>query len=166
MKPSGKANPNAYLQTKVMTANPAELRLMLLDGAIRFAQQARDGIAKREFDSAFTGFTRCQAIILELVNSLRPEHDPDLCSKMSSLYTYMYTRLVTASTQQDAAIVDEVLKLLTYERETWAMLLEQLAAENRAASKATDVPADVAPTLPLNGDAVRSIVGGTVSVRG
>ena len=28
---------NAYLRTKVMTASPEELRLMLLDGAIRFA---------------------------------------------------------------------------------------------------------------------------------
>lgn len=166
MKSSGKANQNAYLQTKVLTANPAELRLMLLDGAIRFAQQARDGIIKRDFDSAYTGFTRCQAIILELVNSLRPEHDPDLCNKMSSLYTYMYTRLITASTEKNAAIIDDVLKLLMYERETWAMLLEQLAAENRAAANAADVPPDVTPNLPANGEAVRSIIGGTVSLRG
>jgi flagellar protein FliS len=167
MKSPGKANPNAYLHTKVMTANPAELRLMLLDGALRFGQQARDGLATRDFDSAFTGFTRCQAIILELVNSLRPKHDPDLCHKLSALYTYMYTRLVTASTERDAAILEEVLKLLSYERETWAMLLEQLAAENRAAAKAAELPADVVPTLPGNdAGAVRSIIGGTVSLQG
>lgn len=166
MKAAAKPSPNAYLQTKVMTANPAELRLMLLDGAIRFAQQARDGIQKRDFDSAYTGFTRCQAILLELVNSLRPEHDPDLCNKLSALYTYMYTRLVTASVHRDVGMVDDVLKLLGYERETWSMLLEQLAAENRAAAKAAELPADVAPTLPANPAAVRSIVGGTVSLRG
>ena len=31
----------AYLKTKVLTASPAELRLMLIDGAIRFSEQAR-----------------------------------------------------------------------------------------------------------------------------
>jgi flagellar secretion chaperone FliS len=166
MKATAKANQNAYLQTKVMTANPAELRLMLLDGAIRFAQQARDGLNRRDFDGAYVGFTRCQAILLELVNSLRPEHDPSLCNKLSALYTFMYTRLVTASMQRDSAMVDEVLKLLTYERETWSMLLDQLAAENRAAAKATELPSDVTPTLPADGTAVRSIVGGTVSFQG
>ena len=39
---------NAYLRTKVMTASPAELRLMLLDGAIKFANQAREGLQAKD----------------------------------------------------------------------------------------------------------------------
>ena len=156
----------AYLQTTVMTANPAELRLMLVDGAIRCAQQGRDGLQRDDQEAAFNGISRCQQIVLELINGLRPEHDPELCQRLSSLYTFIYMRLVSASTQRDPSIVDEALKLLQFERETWSMLLEQLAAENKAAANATDVPANVAPTLPPAHGSLSAIIGGTVSVRG
>ncbi|MEO1059304.1 MAG: flagellar export chaperone FliS, partial [Actinomycetota bacterium] len=36
MPPQG---PNPYLKTKVMTASPEELRLMLYDGALKFCRQ-------------------------------------------------------------------------------------------------------------------------------
>jgi flagellar protein FliS len=159
-------NPKAYLQTKVMTASPAELRLMLFEGAIRFATQARDGLASKDYDAAYTGITRCQNILVELINGLKPEHDPQLCNRLSGLYTFLYTRLMQASNQREPALIDEVLKLLNYERDTWNMLLDQLAAENRAAAAATDVPRDVAPTVPPNAAGLGSIIGGTVSVRG
>ena len=45
----------AYLRTKVMSASPAELRLMLVDGAIRFAEQCRAGLENRDFEQAFEG---------------------------------------------------------------------------------------------------------------
>jgi flagellar protein FliS len=138
--PIMKAPPNAYQRTKILTANPAELRLLLFDGAIRFAEQARAGLVNKDYEACFTGATRCQEILLELMNGLRPEHDPELCKKLSGLYTFMYMQMVRATTHRDSAIVDEVLKLLNYERETWSMLLEHLAAENKAASKLEGAP--------------------------
>ena len=132
--------PNAYQRTQILTANPAELRLLLFDGAIRFAEQARAGLAGKDYEACFTGATRCQDILLELMNGLRPEHDPELCKKLSALYTFMYMQMVRATTHRDAALIDEVLKLLNFERETWSMLLDQLAQENKAASKLEDAP--------------------------
>ena len=35
---------NEYLRTRVLTASPEELRLMLLDGALKYAMQAREGL--------------------------------------------------------------------------------------------------------------------------
>jgi flagellar protein FliS len=127
---TARAAPNPYLRTKVLTARPEELRLMLFDGAIRFAGMAKDGIAAKDYEKSYEGVTRCQAILLELINSLRPEHDPELCQKLSALYTFMYTRMIEAGRQRDAAIVDEVLGLLRYERETWVLVMEQLAKEH------------------------------------
>ena len=132
--------PNAYQRTQIMTANPAELRLLLFDGAIRFAEQARAGLLVKDHEACFTGATRCQEILLELMNGLRPEHDPELCKKLSGLYTYMYMQMVRATTHREAALFDEVLKLLRFERETWSMLLDQLAQENKAASTMEATP--------------------------
>jgi flagellar protein FliS len=89
---------NAYLATKVMTATPTELRLMLLDGAVRFCRQGRDGLAARDFEASFNGFTRCRAIIIELLTTMKPDpNDPGLVERLRALYTYMISRLVTAS---------------------------------------------------------------------
>jgi flagellar protein FliS len=126
---TAEAHTKAYLRTRVMTAGPAELRLMLFDGALRFAEKARRGLEEKDYEAAYEGISRCQQILLELINSLRPEQDPELCQRLSGLYTFLYTRLIDASRQRSAAIVEEVIKLLDYERQTWSMLLEKLAGE-------------------------------------
>lgn len=129
------AGPNPYLRTQVMTAAPEELRLLLFDGAIRFTQMARDGLADQNPERAYEGITRAQAILMELINSLRPEHDPELCQNLSALYTFMYARLVDAGTERDAAMVDEVLELLQFERHTWVMVMDKLIESNRESSE-------------------------------
>ena len=139
----------AYLKTKVMTASPAELRLMLIDGAIRFADQAKRGYEERNFELAYEGTTKAQNIIMELMNALRPDQSPELCARLSALYTYMYKSLVEASTTRDTAKVDEVIELLRFERETWQMCLQELtrelARENQTAAGMRAVPS-VNPT--------------------
>jgi flagellar protein FliS len=118
--------PNPYLKTKVMTASPAQLRLMLFEGAIKFARQALDGLNAGDFERVFEGITRCQAIVLELINALDHQQAPELCERLSSLYMFLYTRLITASHERDPAILAEVVRLLEYERETWVLLIRQL----------------------------------------
>lgn len=123
---------NKYLETKVLTASPAELRLMLLDGAIKFASQGRDGLAARNFEQMYNGFTRCRAILVELITSAKPEPNRDLYDKMCALYTFMITHLLEASTGKDVGKADRVVQLLEYERQTWALLMEKMAGEQRS----------------------------------
>ncbi len=136
----------AYLRTKVLTASPAELRLMLIDGAIRFTELAKTGYERKDYEATYEGTTKAQAILLELVNSLRPDQSPALCESLSALYTYMYQRLLEASVEKSSEIVAEVLKLLRFERETWVLCMDELARENHAASGVTEIPRTAAPS--------------------
>ncbi len=78
----------------------------------------------------------------------------------------MYSHLMRANQQRDPALVDEVLGLLLYERETWSMVLERLVEENQAAKALTDTP-QAEPALPSSAPkAASDLIGGTVSVRG
>lgn len=157
---------STYFKTKVMTASPGELRQMLLDGAIRFAESARAGLERRDFEVAYVGVTRCQAILMELINGLRPEHDAELCRRLAALYTYMYTRLMKASNEKDATIVDEVLDLLRYERETWEMVQAKLIEENAAAAGMQATPSVAPPVDPTLQPRPNGLVGANVSLRG
>jgi flagellar protein FliS len=142
---------DVYFRNKVMTAKPAELRLMLIDGAIRFTEQARRGYEAKNFEMAYGGTSRAQAIMLELITSLRHDLAPELCKNVSAVYTFLYTSLVKASSTRDTAAVDDVLRILRYERETWVLCMDALSRENHAASELRETPT----ALPAPG------VGGT-----
>lgn len=120
---------NEYLKTKVMTASPAELRLLLLEGSIRFAEQARMGLVNKDFEQSYLGSTQCRAILTELITSLRPEVDKVLCDRLTELYTFIYNELVTAMSDKSPDKVSKVVELLIYERETWAMAIERLSED-------------------------------------
>lgn len=124
-----KATPNPYLRNQVMSAKPEELRLMLFDGAVRFLNMARKGLVNKDYDVSYTNISKAQKIVLELSNSLNREVMPDVTEKLSALYTYIYRLLIDASTKRHTEPLDEALKLLKYERETWALLIEKAATE-------------------------------------
>ncbi len=124
MTPPG-ANP--YLRTKILTANPEELRLMLYEGAIRFCRQAKTALAAKELEASYNALMRAQKIVLELSTSLNHTVDPELCTKLTGLYTFIYRRIVDANLHRDAAIIQEVISLLEYEKETWQLLMKKLA---------------------------------------
>ena len=117
---------NPYLRNAVMTARPEQLQLMLYDGAIRFASQAREAIEKREIENSFNLLTRAQNIVREMENGLRHEVAPEICAQMASLYRFVFSRLVDANVNKDVQAVDDALKVLRHQRETWAILADKI----------------------------------------
>jgi len=134
------SNPAAqtYLRTKVLTATPEQLQLMLYDGAIRFSEQARAALEKKDFETSFTLLTRAQKIIAEMVSSLKHDVSPQLCGKLASLYNFVYRKLIEANIEHTLQPLDEALTILRYQRETWVMLLDQLG-KHKAAAAATHI---------------------------
>jgi flagellar protein FliS len=123
-------NPQAaqnYLRTKVLTATPEQLQLMLFDGAIRFGQQARQALVEKNWEQSYTLISRVQKIVTELNASLKHDVSPELCGKLAALYNYAFRKLIEANLEHKVDSLDEALKVLGYQRETWAMLLQQLA---------------------------------------
>lgn len=133
------AEANTYLRTQVLTASPEQLRLMLLDGALRFARQAAEGMAAKDYEATYNGITQARAIVLELATSIRAEVDPDLAQRVRSVYMFIYREMVDASLARDLPRLEKAIDLLQYERETWAMLIEKVAGE-RAAGRAAPTP--------------------------
>lgn len=138
------ADPKAYLRTKVLTASPEELRLMLLDGAIKFLRQGKEALEKKDFEGWYIGLTKCRNILVELMTSMKPQINPELYRRMTGLYTFMYSHLIEANSERSPAKAGKVIELLEFERETWTMLMKKIV-EERVASGADDAAtADVA----------------------
>ena len=147
------ADPKTYLRTKVLTASPEELRLLLLDGAVKFLSQAKESLERKDFEGWYIGLTKCRNIIVELMTTMKPDVDPELYRRMTGLYTFMYTHLIEANTERNPAKAGKVIELLEYERDTWAMLMKKIV-EDRAApapdqSAIADVVAETAAASSL-----------------
>ncbi len=122
-------NPQAaqnYLRTRVMTATPEQLQMMLFDGALRFGEQARAALAQKNYEQTYQNVSRVQKILTEMLSTLKHDVSPDLCSRLAALYQYAYKKLIEASVEHKMESLDEAMNVLKFQRETWHMLLDQV----------------------------------------
>lgn len=132
-----------------MTAGPLQLRMLLYDGALKFSRQARAALEREDFEQSYTNLARTQNIVLELSNSLDHDQAPDVCDRLAALYNYIYRQLVNANLTRDIQIVDEVIHLIEYERETWRQLMEKMG-EGEHAGDGTPTAQEQAMQAPPN----------------
>lgn len=107
----------AYQNSKIMTASPAELILMLYDGAIKFSNIAVAAIEKNDIEKAHNNIIKTERIIQEFRSSLDPKYE--VSKDFDVVYVYLIRRLHEANIQKDAEIMEEVLKHLRTMRDTW-----------------------------------------------
>ena len=139
MNPQGAQN---YLRTRVLTATPEQLQMMLYDGALRFCEQARAAIEKKNYEQSYNLISRVQKIMMEMSCTLKHDIAPEICSRLAALYNYVYRKLIEANVGHDLEALEEATKVLRYQRETWGMLMESLGkTKAAAAARRIDMPA-------------------------
>ena len=107
----------AYANNKIMTASPAELTLMLYEGAIKFANLAIAGIEEKDIQKAHTNIIKVERIIEEFQATLN--HKYPVAKDFDNVYNYLLIRLKEANVKKDKEIMEEVLKHLRTMRDTW-----------------------------------------------
>jgi len=113
-----------YRKTQVSTASQGELLIMLFDGAIKFAGQAKELIEQRNYEAANEKLIRTQDIVHELISSLNLDTG-EIAQSLYQLYRYMYDRLVEANLQKKTDPLQEVLHMLAELRDTWRQVVDQ-----------------------------------------
>lgn len=114
------ALPNAYAQysnNKVLTASPAELVLMLYDGAIKFCNIAVVAVDTKDIPKAHTNIIKAQKIIDHLRITLDMSYP--VAQDFDNIYAYVAKRLVEANVSKDKEILEEVCTHLRSVRDTW-----------------------------------------------
>lgn len=112
----------AYNNSKIMTASPAELTLMLYDGAIKFCNIAIAAIGKNDVEKAHNNIMKTERILIEFQTSL--DHKYPVAKDFDQVYTYLISRLRDANLKKDPEILEEVLKHLRTMRDTWKEVMQ------------------------------------------
>lgn len=133
---------NPYFRQQVLTASPEKLRLLLLEGCVRFMRQGRESMVQKHWEGVYANFTSAKDIILELLSTMKPEVAPEVCANVSSILTFVYNHLTQASFEKDLGKVDQCIKIMEYECETWRMVIDRVAQERGANPHAAKAMAD------------------------
>ncbi len=120
------ALPNAYAQynnSRILTASPAELTLMLYEGAIKFGNIAIAKMEQKDIAGAHTNIIKVEKIIDYFRETLDMKYA--VAQDFERVYVYLSRRLVECNIKKDKEIMEEVLTHLRSMRDTWKEVMQK-----------------------------------------
>lgn len=114
-------NYQKYQENAIATANPAELTLMLYNGAIKFCNQGIEAIENKNIQGAHSVIIKAQRIIEELQVTLNDEYP--ITKDIRPLYTYINDLLVDANITKDTEKLVEAKGLIVEFRDLWQEIM-------------------------------------------
>ena len=111
------ASAMAYKNQQIMTASPAELTLMLYNGAIRFTTESILALESGDINKSHNANIRAQNIVREFMCTLDMQYE--ISQNWAALYEYIHYRLTQGNIKKDKEMLVEAKGLLTDLRDSW-----------------------------------------------
>ena len=109
---------NAYQRNAILTASPAELTLMLYDGAIKFCNIAIMAIEKQDMEKAHVNLSELRVTL---------DHKYPVWEDFDRVYDYIYRRLVEGNMSKEIDVIEDALKYIREMRDTWKEVMKKAA---------------------------------------
>lgn len=106
-----------YNRNKVLTASPAELTLILYEGAIKFCNIAIIGLEQNDMEKTHNNIVKVENIIEEFQATLN--HKYLVAEDFDKIYRYIYDLLIEANIKKDKELLERALDELRGMRDTW-----------------------------------------------
>jgi len=129
-------NPHdAYLESRILSADPVELIRLHYQAAIMAVQDARRHLAEGKIRERSAAITKASRVVIELIGALDHERGGELSRRMAALYDYILRQLGEANFRQRDEPLAEVLNLLATLAEGWEGVCRQAEPEPPAADR-------------------------------
>lgn len=120
------ALPNAYSQynnSKILTASPAELTLLLYEGAIKFGNIAIVKMEKKDIQGAHNNIVKVERIIDYLRETLDMKYA--VAQDFENIYVYLSRRITDCMVSKNPADMEEVVMHLRSVRDNWKEVMKR-----------------------------------------
>ena len=128
---------SSYRKISTQTAPPAQLVLMLFDGALRSLDMALTGFASIEIGernaTIHNNLTKAIDIVRELNNSLDLTAGGELAETLRNLYFFFERRLIESNISKSRKGIDEIQPMLKQLRDAWFSMLNPALESSSAA---------------------------------
>ncbi|MGZ0170944.1 MAG: flagellar export chaperone FliS [Planctomycetales bacterium] len=116
-----------YLRTKVMTASPYRLHLMVIDEMLKHSRNALRAIDAADFETSHTETVRAREYCGEVLSGIRDDQSPELAANVKDYFLHVQKYLFMADMQQDRTSAERAIDLLEGYRDSWVALNSRLA---------------------------------------
>lgn len=124
---------NAYKTQQILTATPAELTLMLYNGAIRFVIESIQAIDEKKIEKAHRANMRAQKIMREFMLTM------DMSQEISKVWIqideYILHCLIKGNMKKDKAYLEEAKRYLIEYRDAWIQVMKEVNKQKLAEIK-------------------------------
>jgi len=122
-----------YNRNKILTASPAELTLLLYEGAIKFCNIAIVAMEHEDVEKVHVNIKKVENIIIEFQSTLNRKYP--VAEDFDRIYKYIYELLVEANIRKDKELLERALKELRGMRDTWKEVMARAKNQGTAADK-------------------------------
>jgi len=113
---------DAYLESRILSADPLELIRMLYEAGIDSVREARKHLEARDVRARSHAVGRAVAIVGELEGSLDHRAGGDIARNLAELYQYIRQRLTEGNLRQADGPLAEAERLLETLLEGWKQI--------------------------------------------
>jgi flagellar protein FliS len=110
---------DAYLESKILTADPVELVEILLRAALDAIRKAQEELRRGRIQERSRAITRASEVLNELALSVNHEAGGELSRNLVELYAYVQQLLIEANARQREAPLQEAERLVASLAEAW-----------------------------------------------
>lgn len=116
---------DAYLESRVLAADPVELVSLLYRACTQAVRDAREHLAAGRIGERSRAVTKAHEILTELAGALDHKRGGEISRRLVELYDYMQRRLLEANMRQSDEPLVEVLGLLNTLSEAWEGVMRE-----------------------------------------
>jgi len=88
---------DAYLESRVLSADPVELIRLLYQTGVSAVQDARRYLAEGKIMERSKAITKASRVLIQLITALDHERGGEISRRLAALYDYMLRRLTEAN---------------------------------------------------------------------
>lgn len=115
-----------YLQTRVMTASPYRLHLMVIDEILKHSRRTHEALQSEDFETSHTESVRAREYLAEVLAGIRDDVSQELSSNVKDYFLHIQKSLHEADMKQDVTAAAKAVELIEGYRETWVKLQDTL----------------------------------------
>lgn len=124
-----------YKNNRILTASPAELTLMLYEGAIKFGNIAILAMENHDPAKAHENIVKVENIIQNFRETLDKKYP--VWQDFENVYVYLLRRCHEANMTKDPEIMEEILTHLRSMRDNWKEVMKEAAKQHSGTATKT-----------------------------
>lgn len=108
-----------YQQMHISGLNQKELIVLLYSGALRYIEEGKESIARKDVPSTHDNLNKARNIFIHLLSTLNMDANKEFATRLSALYAYFIEKITVGNVKKDIKELDDIIPLIQDIKDAW-----------------------------------------------